>query len=167
MAGGFAQIGVYGLGTMGSALALNMAEKGFEVAVTNREADWISDFVDEAGPLAARLHPHENLRDFVAGLKTPRVMLFMIPSGKPMDAMIEEVAPLLEEGDTIIDGGNADFHDTRRRAKALAEKGLHFVGMGVSGGEHGARHGPSMMVGGSDHSWDQLRDVLAGNRGAV
>ncbi len=160
MAGGIAQIGVYGLGTMGSALALNMAEKGIKVAVTNREADWIGAFVDEAGPLAARLHPHENLQDFVAGLKTPRVMLFMIPSGKPMDAMIEEVAPLLEEGDTIIDGGNADFHDTRRRSKALAERGLHFVGMGVSGGEQGARHGPSMMVGGSEHSWDQLRDVL-------
>jgi 6-phosphogluconate dehydrogenase len=160
MAGGIAQIGVYGLGTMGSALALNMAGKGFEVAVTNRETDWIAEFIDEAGPLAARLHPHESLRDFVAGLKTPRVMLFMIPSGKPMDGMIAEVAPLLDEGDTIIDGGNADFHDTRRRAKALAEQGLHFVGMGVSGGEQGARHGPSMMVGGSEHSWDQLRDVL-------
>ncbi|WP_420558072.1 NADP-dependent phosphogluconate dehydrogenase [Roseovarius sp.] len=160
MTGGTAQIGVYGLGTMGSALALNMAEKGFDVAVTNRESDWIGAFVQEAGPLAERLHPHEDLRDFVAGLKTPRVMLFMIPSGRPMDAMIEEVAPLLDEGDTIIDGGNADFHDTRRRAKALSERGLHFVGMGVSGGEQGARHGPSMMVGGSAHSWDQLRDVL-------
>ena len=123
MARSKAQIGVYGLGTMGSALALNMAEKGFQVAVTNREADWIGAFVDEAGPLAARLHPHESLSDFVAGLKTPRVMLFMIPSGKPMDAMIDEVAPLLEEGDTIIDGGNADFNDTIRRQAALERHG--------------------------------------------
>ena len=145
---------------MGSALALNMAEQGIDVAVTNREADWIADFIAEAGPLATRLHPHETLKDFVAGLRTPRVILFMIPSGAPMDAMIDAVAPLLEPGDTIIDGGNADFHATRRRARALAAQDLHFVGMGVSGGEEGARHGPSMMGGGSDHSWRQLRPVL-------
>lgn len=160
MARSKAQIGVYGLGTMGSALALNMAEQGFEVAVTNREPDWVDDFIEEAGPLGARLHPFQSLKAFVAGLKTPRVMLFMIPSGQPMDMMIEAVMPLLEDGDTIIDGGNADFHDTRRRSASLAEKGLHFVGMGVSGGEQGARHGPSMMVGGSAHSWEQLREVL-------
>ncbi|MEL7257232.1 MAG: NADP-dependent phosphogluconate dehydrogenase, partial [Pseudomonadota bacterium] len=160
MADDKAQIGVYGLGTMGSALALNMAEKGFRVAVTNREVDWIAAFMKEAGALAKNLVAHEALEAFVAGLKTPRVILFMIPSGKPMDMMIEAIAPLLEDGDTIIDGGNANFHDTRRRSAALAEKGLHFVGMGVSGGEKGARYGPSMMVGGSDHSWAQLRDVL-------
>ncbi|WP_338550323.1 NADP-dependent phosphogluconate dehydrogenase [Roseovarius phycicola] len=160
MADDKAQIGVYGLGTMGSALALNMAEKGFRVAVTNREVEWIAEFMKEAGDLANALVAHDTLEAFVAGLKTPRVILFMIPSGKPMDMMIEAVAPLLEDGDTIIDGGNANFHDTRRRSAALAEKGLHFVGMGVSGGEKGARHGPSMMVGGSDHSWAQLRNVL-------
>ncbi|RKF16433.1 NADP-dependent phosphogluconate dehydrogenase [Roseovarius spongiae] len=155
-----AQIGIYGLGTMGSALALNIAEKGFDVAVANREVEWIADFIREAGPLGARLHPHEALEDFVAGLKTPRVILFMIPSGAPMDAMIAAVAPLLSPGDTIIDGGNADFHATRRRAEEMAARDLHFVGMGVSGGEDGARHGPSMMVGGSEHSWRQLRDIL-------
>ena len=89
-----AQIGVYGLGTMGSALALNMAEKGFRVAVTNRETAWIGDFMAEAGDLAGNLHPHEALEDFVAGLVTPRVILFMIPSGRPMDLMIEAIAPL-------------------------------------------------------------------------
>lgn len=155
-----AQIGVYGLGTMGSALALNMAGHGFDVAVTNREADWIARFVAEAGDLADRLHPHDTLQDFVAGLKAPRVILFMIPSGRPMDAMIETVRPLLAPGDTIIDGGNADFHDTRRRSAGLATSDIHFVGMGVSGGEAGARHGPSMMVGGSDHSWTQLKPIL-------
>ena len=155
-----ANIGIYGLGVMGSALALNLAEQGFDVAVSNREVGWIADFVAEAGPLAARLHPHSEMSDFVAGLKTPRVILFMIPSGVPMDDMIRAVTPLLEAGDTIIDGGNANFHDTRRRAEALAQQDLHFVGMGVSGGEKGARHGPSMMVGGTAHSWSQLEPML-------
>ncbi|MEB8388094.1 NADP-dependent phosphogluconate dehydrogenase [Rhodobacteraceae bacterium KMM 6894] len=157
---GTAQIGVYGLGTMGSALALNIAEHGFDIAVSNREADWIAPFLEEAGPLAARIQGHGDLAAFVGALKNPRVILFMIPSGAPMDAMIEMVTPLLSPGDTIIDGGNADFHATRRRAAALATQDLHFVGMGVSGGEAGARHGPSIMVGGSDHSWAQLRDIL-------
>ncbi len=155
-----AQIGIYGLGTMGSALALNMADSGFDVAVTNREADWIASFMSEAGGLAGKLHPQDELADFVASLATPRVILFMIPSGKPMDMMIEAITPHLEPGDTIIDGGNANFHDTRRRSALLAEQDLHFVGMGVSGGESGARHGPSMMVGGTDHSWAQLKPVL-------
>lgn len=155
-----AQIGIYGLGTMGSALALNMADHGFDVAVTNRETDWIGPFVNEAGDLAERLQPHERLVDFVAALKTPRIILFMIPSGAPMDAMLAEVAPLLSPGDTVIDGGNADFHDTRRRAAQLDNLNLHFVGLGVSGGEAGARHGPSMMMGGSVHSWQQLEPIL-------
>ncbi|PJE34997.1 phosphogluconate dehydrogenase (NADP(+)-dependent, decarboxylating), partial [Pseudooceanicola lipolyticus] len=155
-----AQIGVYGLGTMGSALALNLAEKGFRVAVTNRETDWIAPFLDEAGPLAESILPAETLEDFVAALTPPRVMLFMIPSGPAMDDMIDRLRPLLAEGDTLIDGGNADFNDTRRRVAALEGSGLHFVGMGVSGGEEGARHGPAMMVGGSDHSWTLLRPMV-------
>src|SRR6056297_1227342 len=155
-----AQIGVYGLGTMGSALAQNMADNGFDVAVTNREVEWIAPFIKDAGALASKLHAHETLEGFVQGLVSPRVILFMIPSGAPMDAMIEAVTPLLAPGDTIIDGGNANFHDTRRRAARLSEHDIHFVGMGVSGGEQGARFGPSMMVGGSAHSWQQLRPIL-------
>ena len=155
-----ADIGVYGLGTMGSALALNMASKGFTVAVTNREVDWIAPFVAEAGSLSDHILPAETLEGFVASLKSPRVILFMIPSGAPMDAMIDTITPLLADGDTIIDGGNADFNATRRRSAALADTGLHFVGMGVSGGEEGARTGPSMMVGGSAHSWQQLRPMV-------
>ena len=155
-----AQIGVYGLGTMGSALALNMAEKGFRVAVTNREAEWIAAFMKEAGDLAGNLTAHDSLPGFVAGLATPRVILFMIPSGKPMDMMIKQITPLLSPGDTVIDGGNADFHDTRRRSENLSANEIHFVGMGVSGGEKGARYGPSMMVGGTGHSWTQLKPVL-------
>ncbi|MHA6265018.1 NADP-dependent phosphogluconate dehydrogenase [Arenibacterium sp. CAU 1754] len=154
-----AEIGVYGLGTMGGALALNLAENGFRVAVTNRESDWISSFIDGAGDLAARLDPHETLAGFVASVAQPRVLLFMIPSGAPMDAMISQLRPLLDKGDIIIDGGNADFNDTRRRVAELDGSGLHFVGMGVSGGAEGARHGPSMMVGGTDHSWDQIKPL--------
>ncbi len=154
-----ADIGVYGLGTMGSALALNLAEKGFSVAVSNREAAWIGSFLEEAGPLAARITGEADLGAFVKAVARPRTILFMIPSGAPMEEMIETILPLLAEGDTIIDGGNADFNDTRRRAKALEGTGIHFVGMGVSGGEEGARHGPAMMVGGSAHSWQQLRPM--------
>lgn len=154
-----AQIGVYGLGTMGSALALNLAENGFRVAVTNRETDWIAAFVEEAGPLAENLLPASSLDAFVASLAAPRVLLFMIPAGAPMDAMIEQVRPLLSPGDMIIDGGNADFRDTNRRSADLAGAGLEFIGMGVSGGEMGARHGPSMMVGGSDAGWARLKPM--------
>ena len=155
-----ADIGVYGLGTMGSALALNLAENGFRVAVSNREEDWIAPFITEAGALADRLTGLADLQEFVGAITKPRSILFMIPSGAPMDAMITAITPLLDAGDTLIDGGNADFHDTRRRAAALADTGLHFVGMGVSGGEEGARMGPSMMVGGTDHSWGQLKPML-------
>ncbi|WP_439149738.1 NADP-dependent phosphogluconate dehydrogenase [Sulfitobacter sp.] len=157
---GDADIGVYGLGTMGSALALNLADHGFKVAVSNKEADWIVPFIDASGPLEARLTGTETLSDFVAAIARPRSILFMIPSGAPMDAMIDAIMPLLDEGDTIIDGGNADFNDTRRRSAAFKGTGRHFVGMGVSGGAEGARHGPSMMVGGTPHSWDQLRPMV-------
>jgi 6-phosphogluconate dehydrogenase len=159
-AAGIADIGVYGLGTMGSALALNLAERGFTVAVTNREGGWIAPFVAGAGPLSERLVGMEDLASFVATIARPRNILMMISSGAPVDAMIAALLPLLEEGDTLIDGGNADFNDTRRRTAALKGTGVHFVGMGVSGGEEGARRGPSMMVGGSDHSWQHLRPML-------
>ena len=138
-----ADIGVYGLGTMGSALALNLAEKGFHVAVSNREAEWIDAFVTEAGALSKMMTGVADLQAFIAAIARPRSILFMIPSGAPMDAMIAAVSPFLEEGDTIIDGGNADFNATRERSAAMQDTGLHFVGMGVSGGEEGARNGPS------------------------
>jgi len=157
---GAARIGIYGLGTMGSALALNMAEHGLDVAVSNRETEWIAPFVAEAGDLADRLHPRDTLADFVAALARPRIVLFMIPSGAPMDAMLGRIGPLLAPGDIVIDGGNADFHDTRRRAETLSEKSLHFVGLGVSGGEAGARHGPSMMMGGPPEAWERIAPIL-------
>ncbi len=154
-----ADIGVYGLGTMGRALALNLADKGFTVAVTNRETDWIEDFINDSAELAGNLIAQHTLQSFVQAIKTPRTLLFMIPSGAPMDAMIAQISPLLEAGDTIIDGGNADFNATRARSDAFKDTGLHFVGMGVSGGEQGARFGPSMMVGGTQHSWEQFKPM--------
>lgn len=155
-----ADIGVFGLGTMGSALALNFAEHGFRVAVFNKEVDWIAPFIATAGPLGDRLVGAASLAEFVASIARPRSILFMIPSGAPLDAMIANILPLLEDGDTIIDGGNADFNDTRRRSAAFEGTRRHFVGMGVSGGAEGARHGPSMMVGGTDHSWQHLHPMV-------
>jgi len=158
---GNAQIGIYGLGTMGSALALNMAEKGIDVAVSNREAEWIESFIDEAGALAEHLHPYEKIEDFVASLERPRVILFMIPSGAPIDAMLGVLEPLLAPGDILIDGGNADFHDTRRRVCEASVSRRYFVGLGVSGGEAGARHGPSLMVGGAPEAWERIAPILS------
>ncbi|SIT86974.1 NADP-dependent phosphogluconate dehydrogenase [Pontibaca methylaminivorans] len=155
-----AQIGIYGLGTMGSALALNLAEQGIRVAITNRDSDWIAPFLDRAGALAGQMVPADTLAEFVAALASPRIVLFMIPSGAPMDAMLAEIVPLLAPGDIVIDAGNADFNDTRRRTRELAPTGLHFTGMGVSGGEAGARHGPSIMVGGSKSAWTALEPIL-------
>ncbi|SFU09482.1 NADP-dependent phosphogluconate dehydrogenase [Sedimentitalea nanhaiensis] len=155
-----AEIGIFGQGTMGRALALNLAERGHDVAIASRDASEIDAAMAGAGPLAARLHPTRSLSEFVAILRQPRAVLFMIPSGAPLDDMIARIRLLLDVGDTIIDGGNADFNATRARAADLQPGGLHYVGMGVSGGEQGARHGPSMMVGSSDQSWAQLRPML-------
>ena len=154
-----ADIGVFGTGTMGSALALNFAEQGFAVSISNQNSDGVIDVEVEAKLLAGSVTTHLDIGNFVRSLKAPRTILFMIPSGDPMDAMIELLTPLLEQGDTIIDGGNADFNRTRSRTDRLRGTGIHFVGMGVSGGAEGARRGPSMMVGGSAHSWAQFKPM--------
>lgn len=151
-----ASFGLYGLGTMGSALALNIAEKGFDLHVSNRSADAVPAFVEEAGDLAARLTGHGSLAEMVAAMDAPRVIILMVPAGAPVDDTIDVVRDSLSSGDTIVDAGNADFNDTRRRTEALEGAGLAFVGMGVSGGEEGARHGPSIMVGGTEASWNLL-----------
>jgi len=155
-----ADIGLTGLGTMGAALALNMAEKGFRVAVHNRTTATTRAFVENAGALADRLEALDDLADFARALAPPRLILMMVPAGDAVDAVIDALLPHLDEGDTLIDGGNADFNDTRRREAALAEKGFGFVGMGVSGGEEGARHGPSIMVGGPEASYGRLGPIL-------
>ncbi|WP_281983490.1 NADP-dependent phosphogluconate dehydrogenase [Thalassorhabdomicrobium marinisediminis] len=157
-----ATLGLYGLGTMGSALSLNILEKGFALHVTNREVGMIGDFVREAQAegLGDRLHPADTLQDMVAAMPAPRAIILLIPSGKPVEDTIDLLAPMLAPGDTIIDAGNSDFRDTRRRTQDMEARGLTYIGMGVSGGENGARHGPSMMVGGSPQAWDGIRDVI-------
>ena len=155
-----AKIGVTGLGTMGAALALNIADNGFDVAIHNRSPDRVDELMDRAGDLATRMTPTKSLEDFVAALDAPRAVLLMVPAGKAVDAVIEQLIPLLDQGDMIIDGGNADFNETRRREADLTGQGLKFFGMGVSGGEEGARYGPSIMVGGPEDSFERVRDVI-------
>lgn len=157
-----ATLGLYGLGTMGSALALNILDNGFALHVSNRSADAVSAFVDEAGGegLAKALHGADSLAAMVDAMPPPRAIIMMVPSGKPVDATIETLMPLLTDGDTIIDAGNSDFRDTIRRTKNVEDAGLTYIGMGVSGGEDGARHGPSIMVGGTPAAWDNVRGVI-------
>ena len=159
-AGQTARIGVTGLGTMGAALALNIAETGVRVAAHNRSPGRVEALVRRAGPLADRLVPTRDLDAFVAALERPRTILVMVPAGPAVRETIDALAPMLEAGDTLIDAGNADFHDTRATAEALAARGLNFLGMGVSGGEEGARHGPSIMVGGPAGAYEAVRDIV-------
>ncbi|AVW93227.1 NADP-dependent phosphogluconate dehydrogenase [Celeribacter baekdonensis] len=155
-----ARIGLVGLGVMGANLSLNIADHGFPIAVYNRTGSVTDAFVASAGALTERLVPAQTYEDFVAALSKPRAIVIMVKAGGPVDAVIEDLVPLLDEGDMIIDAGNANFHDTRRREAALREKGLNFIGMGVSGGEEGARHGPSIMVGGNKVSYEVIRDII-------
>lgn len=154
-----AHIGVTGLAVMGSNLARNFARNGYTVALHNRTAaktrDLVRDFGDEGSFIAA-----ETAEEFVAALERPRRLIIMVKAGGPTDAVIDEFAALLEEGDVIIDGGNAHYADTRRREQQLRERGLHFVGAGISGGEEGALHGPSIMPGGSPQAYESLRPML-------
>ena len=153
-----ADFGIVGLGTMGRNLALNVASRGFRVAVWNREQEWTDAFV--AGNRELGFVGSSSLEEFAAALARPRRILMMIPAGKPVDEMIERLRPLLEPGDALVDGGNSWYLDTRRREAALRPSGLLFVGCGVSGGEDGARYGPSLMPGGPPEAWRLLRDVL-------
>jgi len=155
-----AEIGLLGLGTMGGALALNLAERGTRVALSDIDPDRAAGLVARAGPLAERLHPAGDLAALVDALATPRVVLLTIPSGDPVAQATARLAELLAPGDIIVDAGNSDFRDTMRREAELAERGIAFVGLGVSGGAEGARHGPSMMLGGSAAAWDRLRPLL-------
>jgi 6-phosphogluconate dehydrogenase len=154
-----AQIGVTGLGVMGRNLARNFARHGYAVALHNRTAARTTDVVAQFGHEGTFV-PARTAEEFVQALERPRRLVIMVNAGQATDAVIDEFAPLLEPGDMIIDGGNAHFHDTRRREAALREQGLHFVGMGVSGGEEGALNGPSIMPGGSVESYASLGPML-------
>ena len=152
MAQATAQIGVTGLGVMGRNLARNFARHGYTVALHNRTTSRTTAMVDQFGH-EGNFVPAQTAEEFVAALERPRRVLIMVNAGPATDAVIDEFAPLLEDGDMIIDGGNAHFGDTRRREAKLREQDLHFVGMGVSGGEEGALNGPSIMPGGSQESY--------------
>ena len=155
-----ARVGVTGMGTMGAALALNIADNGFDVAVHNRSPEKMHDVVATAGELAPRLKGAESLEDFVASIEAPRAILIMVQAGAPVDAVIDDLIPLLDEGDLIVDAGNANFNDTRRRTGYVEGKGLRFLGVGVSGGEEGARFGPSIMVGGTREAYAPIKDII-------
>src|ERR1700754_5190531 len=154
-----AQIGVTGLAVMGRNLARNFARHGHTVALHNRSYGRTKDLVEQFGHEGTFL-PAETPEDLVASLERPRRVIIMVTAGAPTDAVTDEFAPLLEEGDMLIDAGNAHYLDTRRREAALRERGLHFVGTGVSGGEEGALHGPSIMPGGSTQSYQSLGPLL-------
>jgi 6-phosphogluconate dehydrogenase len=150
--------GIIGLGTMGRNLALNIESRGYRVAVWNLETEWIADFI--RNHQGAKFEGTPTFEQFTAALERPRRIMMMIPAGKPVDATIEKIHPLLNKGDVLIDGGNSWFEDTRRREAALRQAGIHFVGCGVSGGEEGARFGPSLMPGGPPEAWAIIGDVL-------
>ena len=144
---------------MGENLALNLESKGFSVAVFNRTTEVTEKFA--AGRAKGKnIQPTRTMGEFVAALKKPRIAMMMIKAGKPVDIVIGEIAPLLERGDVLIDGGNSLFTDTQRRGNELEGTGIHFVGMGVSGGEEGALKGPSLMPGGSRESWEIIAPIF-------
>ncbi len=152
-------IGVIGLAVMGANLARNAARKGFGVALYNRTGSRTDAVMAEHGTEGRFVASHE-LKDFVASLARPRAMVIMVKAGKPVDAVIDELVPLLDQGDIVIDGGNSLFSDSNRREAALKAKGFRFVGMGVSGGEEGALLGPSMMPGGEREAYERIAPMV-------
>jgi 6-phosphogluconate dehydrogenase len=153
-----AQFGVIGLGVMGQNLALNIRDHGYSVAVWNREAEAVDKFLGANGQ--EKLVGTKELQEFIESLARPRRILMMIKAGDPVDEMLRRLAPLLAPGDIVIDGGNSWFKDAQRREAEMRTVNLNFFGMGVSGGEEGARYGPSLMPGGSKEGYDHLKPIL-------
>ncbi|MBI1812911.1 NADP-dependent phosphogluconate dehydrogenase [Candidatus Peregrinibacteria bacterium] len=153
------QLGVIGLGTMGANLARNAARNKAKVAVFNRTKEKVDAFMVAHGS-EGEFVPFHTLKDFVKALKKPRPILLMVKAGDAVDIVMQELLPFLEKGDILLDGGNSHFRDTQRREKELAEKGIAFLGLGVSGGEEGALHGPSMMPGGDHHAYKKIEPLL-------
>jgi 6-phosphogluconate dehydrogenase len=152
------RLGMIGLGTMGRNLLLNMADHGFAVAGHDKDASKITLLEKEGAGKPVK--GFASITDFVNSLETPKVILLLVPAGKIVDAVIDELKPLLSKGDIIIDGGNSHFADTTARVKRIEEIGLHFFGMGVSGGEEGARRGPSMMPGGDTTAYKYVQPII-------
>lgn len=152
-------IGVVGLAVMGQNLVLNMADHGFQVAAYNRTIQKVDDFMAGAARRES-IVGCRSPRELVANLKRPRRIMLMVKAGDPVDRTIEQFRPLLEDGDIIIDGGNSYFLDTERRLNALAARGIRYLGAGISGGEEGARHGPSIMPGGDEAAWPHVKPIF-------
>ncbi|RDU36570.1 phosphogluconate dehydrogenase (NADP(+)-dependent, decarboxylating) [Neobacillus piezotolerans] len=151
-------IGVIGLAVMGKNLAWNMESKGYSVAVYNRSPERTDEMATESE--GKNIFPAYSLEEFVDSLEKPRKIMLMVKAGKPTDATIDQLKPLLDKGDILIDGGNTFFADTQRRNKELSEAGLHFIGTGVSGGEEGALKGPSIMPGGQKEAYDLVAPIF-------
>ena len=154
-----ADIGLVGLAVMGENLVLNMESKGFTVAVYNRTTKKVDDFINGRGKDKNIIGTH-SIEELVKNLKRPRKVMLMVKAGQPVDDFIDLVIPYLEPGDIIIDGGNSHFPDTNRRTKYVEDKGLLYIGTGVSGGEEGALLGPSIMPGGSKAAWEHVQPIF-------
>jgi 6-phosphogluconate dehydrogenase len=154
-----ADIGLIGLAVMGQNLVLNMTDHGFRVAVFNRTTSKVDEFLDGPAKDTSIIGTH-SMEELVDSLTTPRKVMLMVKAGEVVDHFIELLIPLLEPGDVIIDGGNSHYPDTTRRTSYLKEKGLRFIGTGVSGGEEGARFGPSIMPGGDTEAWPLVKDIF-------
>ena len=154
-----ADIGLIGLAVMGQNLVLNMNDHGFTVVVFNRTVSKVDDFLKGPAKNTQVIGAH-SLQEFFASLKRPRKVMLMVKAGQAVDDLIEECLPFLEKGDIIIDGGNSHYPDTERRVKELDQKGILFIGSGVSGGEEGARHGPSIMPGGNPAAWPAIKPIF-------
>jgi len=154
-----ADFGLIGLAVMGENLALNVESRGYKMAVYNRSTEKVDNLINgrAAGKNFIGCH---SLEDLVANLASPRKVMMLVKAGPAVDTIIDNLIPLLDEGDIIIDGGNTHFSDTERRTKYIEEKGLRFIGTGVSGGEEGALKGPSMMPGGSEDAWPAVEPIF-------
>lgn len=156
---GEADIGLIGLAVMGQNLVLNMNDHGYKVAVFNRTTSKVDDFL--AGPArGTEVIGTHSIEEFLASLKRPRKIMLMVKAGAPVDQLIASLLPHLEKGDILIDGGNSHYPDTERRCKMLEERGILFLGTGISGGEEGARNGPSMMPGGNPKAWPHVKEIF-------
>src|SRR6266705_4836700 len=159
MAEGTCDIGLIGLAVMGQNLVLNMNDHGYKVAVFNRTTSKVDEFLNDEAKGTQVVGTH-SARELCAALKLPRRVMLMVKAGEVVDQTIEHVLPYLEKGDILIDGGNSLFTDTNRRTKELGEKGILFIGTGVSGGEEGARFGQSIMPGGNKEAWPHVKEIF-------
>jgi len=159
MAAATHDIGLIGLAVMGRNLVLNMNDHGYKVAVFNRTTSKVDHFLEDSAK-GTEIYGAHSLKELVGVLKRPRRVMMMIKAGKPVDLQIEALLKLLGPGDIIIDGGNSNYHDTMRRTEYVESKGLYYIGTGVSGGEEGARFGPSIMPGGSPEAWESVKPIL-------